>query len=368
MKTRFIESEATGGVVLMLAAAIALAVANSPLAASYHALCQSVGAIIDDGLMAIFFLLVGLEIKRELLRGELAGARKAALPALAALGGMVVPAAIYAARTAGTPFIRGWGIPMATDIAFTVGVLALLGRRAAPSLTVFLTALAIVDDLGAVVIIAIFYAGGVQLGWLAAAALVVAALVALNRFGVRHLAAYLAGGALLWYAVFQSGVHATIAGVLLGMTIPADATDDAGSPLERLEHTLERPVAFGVLPLFALANAGVTIPWHSLGTALGHPITVGVFLGLLAGKTIGVFGAATLARRFGLGELPGGASTRQMLGGATLAGIGFTMSIFIATLAFRDRALLDYAKIGIVAGSITSGLAGAAILLARRPT
>jgi NhaA family Na+:H+ antiporter len=186
---------------------------------------------------------------------------------------------------------------------------------------------------------------------------------------VRHLGAYLLGGALLWVAVFQSGVHATVAGVALGMTIPADERGrETTSPLVRLEDALERPVAFGVLPLFAAANAGVTIPWHSLGAALWHPITVGVFFGLVAGKCIGVFGATALAHRARWGELPGGASTRQMLGGATLAGIGFTMSIFIATLAFRDGTLLDYAKIGIVAGSITSGLAGAAILAVRPAT
>lgn len=372
---RFVETEAAGSVVLMATAAVALVLANTPAAPRWHALWHhdfvvgggahavalSLGRVIDDALMAVFFLLVGLEIKRELTRGDLAGRKKALLPALAALGGMIVPAALYAVLNAHGPYLRGWGIPMATDIAFAVGVLSLRGASVPGSLTVFLTALAIVDDLGAVIVIALFYAGAIGGVWLGAAAIFLIALAAMARFGVARLWPYLVVGALLWAALLGSGVHATIAGVLLGFVIPA-------APAERLESALERPVAFAILPLFALANAGVTIPFGALGAAFAHPVTLGVFVGLVAGKMLGVLGATVGAARLGWVERPAGTSGRQLLGGAWLAGIGFTMSIFIATLAFRgDDVLLDYAKIGIIAGSVTSALIGSLILRSAEP-
>lgn len=363
----FVRSESAGGVVLMATTALALAAANSPLGDAYAAAAHRLSFAVDDGLMAIFFLLVGLEIKRELVAGELAGVRKAALPVVAALGGMLVPALLYAAICHDTPYARGWGIPMATDIAFAVGVLTLLGRRAPPSLVVFLTALAIADDLGAVVVIALFYAAQIT-GWaLAAAAALVATLVALNRAGVRRLPVYLVVGVLLWLAVLRSGVHATIAGVALGFAIPCAPRDGEPSPLERLEHALEPWVAFAILPLFALVNAGLRIPWHHLGDAIAHPVTIGIFVGLVAGKAIGVFGATSGAAALGWGERPAGATTRHLFGAASLAGIGFTMSIFIATLAFGDGPTLDAAKLGILGGSLTSALVGSATLaLSRR--
>lgn len=359
----FIRSESAGSVVLMAATALALALANSPLGGAYAAAAHHAAFVVDDGLMAIFFLLVGLEIKRELVAGELAGVRKAALPVLAAVGGMVVPALLYFAITHGTAAARGWGIAMATDIAFAVGVMTLLGRRVPPSLLVFLTALAIADDLGAVLVIALFYATAVSLWALGTAVVLVGVLVALNRARVRSVTIYLAVGALLWVAVLRSGVHATVAGVILGFTIPCDGER---SPLARLEHALEPWVAFAILPLFALVNAGLRLPWGHVGAALGAPVTLGVFVGLVAGKTIGVFGMTTAAAALGWGERPSGATTGQLFGAASLAGIGFTMSIFIATLAFGEGAPLDEAKLGILCGSVTSALVGSVVLAVRR--
>jgi NhaA family Na+:H+ antiporter len=358
-RNEFAASESAGSVVLMATTALALIAANSPLAPAYATLVRHARFTVDDGLMAVFFLLVGLEIKRELLTGELAGARKAALPVIAALGGMIVPALVYLLITRGTAYQHGWGIPMATDIAFAVGVLSLVGRRAPGSLVVFLTALAIADDLGAVLVIALFYVVALTPWALGAAALVAAAGVALNRAGVRRLWPYLAVGVLLWLALLRSGVHATIAGVLLGFLVPCGGER---SPLERLEHALEPWVAFVVLPLFALVNAGLALPWRHLGAAFAHPVTLGVFIGLLAGKTVGVFGATAAAARLGWGERPRGASTRQLFGVASLAGIGFTMSIFIATLAFGEGELLDYAKLGILGASVASAAVGSVVL------
>ncbi len=359
----FVASEAAGSLVLMGCAALALIVCNTPLGPGYEAALHHLRPAVDDGLMALFFLLVGLEIKRELVRGELAGVRKAALPILGALGGMALPAAIYLLWTRGTPYGRGWGIPIATDIAFAVGVLTLLRRRVPPSLQVFLTALAIADDLGAVVVIVLFYAAHPVVWALALALGLAVTLVVLNRAGVRRLWPYLVVGVLLWIAVYRSGVHATIAGVALGMSLPCDRAAGAGpSPLERLEHALEPWIAFVVLPLFALTNAGVALPWRHLGGALLHPVTMGVFVGLVVGKVLGVFGSTVAATRAGWGTRPSGASTRQLFGAAALAGIGFTMSIFVATLAFGDGELLDAAKIGVIAASLVSALIGSLVL------
>jgi NhaA family Na+:H+ antiporter len=370
----FLDSEAAGGLVLMAAAALALAVANSPLAPAYfgalhaHLGPLSVSHWINDGLMAVFFLLVGLEIKRELLDGQLSTWPRRALPGIAAAGGMAVPALIYAAFNWNDPeTLRGWAIPSATDIAFALGVLSLLGPRVPSSLKVFLAALAILDDLGAVAIIAVFYAGDLSLPDLGLAAAVLAALAAMNRAGVLRLSPYLLLGALLWLFVLRSGVHATIAGVALAFAVPLRASparpdDVAGSPLHRLEHGLHRWVAFGVVPLFGFANAGVSFAGLT-ADALLAPLTLGVALGLLVGKLVGVFGAASLAIRAGLADVPMGAGRAQLAGVALLCGIGFTMSLFIGLLAFAgDPALQDEVKIGILLGSGTAGLLGWAVL------
>ncbi len=369
----FLDSSASGGLVLMGAAALALIVANSPLAPAYFgALHTYLGPLslehwINDGLMAVFFLLVGLEIKREMLDGRLATWPHRLLPGLAAAGGMAVPAAIYVALNAGNPqALGGWAIPSATDIAFALGVMSLLGSRVPVSLKVFLAALAILDDLGAVVIIAVFYTAGLSMPDLALAAAVVAVLAVMNRFGVVRLAPYLLLGVALWFFVLRSGVHATIAGVLLALTIPLHPTpgrpEDVESPLHRLEHALHLPVAFLVVPIFGFANAGVSLA--GLGAeALLDEVTLGVALGLALGKLVGVFGAAALVIRLRWADLPMGATWPQLLGTSLLCGIGFTMSLFIALLAFPGApALQDEAKIGILAGSLVAGLAGYAVL------
>lgn len=365
----FAASESAGGMALMAAAAAALAVANSPLAATYFgALKAHLGPLslshwINDGLMAVFFLLVGLEIKREFLEGELATWKSRALPGFAAAGGMAAPAAIYLFVTRHDPALaHGWAIPAATDIAFALGVLALLGPRVPASLKVFLTALAILDDLGAVAIIAVFYTDSLNMLWLLAAGGAIVALVGLNRLGVRALWPYLLIGVGLWVATLASGVHATLAGVALALTIPSgegEAGDEA--PLHRLEHALAPWVAFLVVPIFGFANAGVSLAGVGLD-ALTRPVPLGVAAGLALGKAVGVFGCAALAIGVGLARMPAGANWAQLFGVAVLCGIGFTMSLFIGLLAFGDPALQDQVKIGVLAGSLASGLAGAALL------
>jgi Na+:H+ antiporter, NhaA family len=374
MLRHLLAGEAAGGLALMAAAALALGVANSPLAPAYFgALHAYVGPLsvlhwINDALMAGFFLLVGLEIKREILDGQLATWPRRALPGIAAAGGMAVPAVIYAAFNWGEPAtLRGWAIPTATDIAFALGALSLLGPRVPTSLKVFLTALAIIDDLGAVAIIAVFYTGELSFLDLGLAAAVVAALAALNRGGVTRLWPYLLLGAVLWLFVLRSGVHATIAGVALAFTIPLHAApgrpdDMAGSPLHRLERGLHGWVAFLVVPVFGFANAGVSFAGLS-AEALLDDLTLGIALGLLAGKLVGVFGSAALTIRLGLADLPMGASWPQLVGVSLLCGIGFTMSLFIGMLAFAaDPALQDAAKVGILGGSAVAGLAGWTVL------
>ncbi|MGK7866592.1 Na+/H+ antiporter NhaA [Falsiroseomonas sp. E2-1-a20] len=366
----FMASEASGGLILMAAAVLALVVANSALAPLYFAaLGAYLGPLsllhwINDALMAVFFLLVGLEIKREVLDGQLASWSNRALPGIAALGGMVVPALIFLAfNYDDSAASRGWAIPAATDIAFALGVLSLLGSRVPTSLKVFLTALAIIDDLGAVAIIAVFYTGSISTIDLGLAALVIAGLVLMNRMGVMRLWLYLLGGAILWVLVLRSGVHATVAGVLLAFTIPLRPApgrpdDLAKSPLHQLEHGLHGMVAFLIIPIFGFANAGVSFAGVTLAS-LGNDLTLGVALGLFLGKLVGVFGFAALTIRFGLAELPMGASWAQLLGISLLCGIGFTMSLFIGLLAFaNDPMLQDAVKIGILMGSVTAGLAG----------
>lgn len=369
-----LQSSAAGGLILMAAAALALIVANSPLSETYFgALAAYVGPLnvshwINDGLMALFFLLVGLEIKREVLDGQLSSWNRRILPGVAALGGMVAPALIFLAFNGSDPATaRGWAIPAATDIAFALGVLSLLGKRVPTSLKVFLTALAIIDDLGAVFIIALFYTGDLAMLPLLLAVGVVAVLVAMNRFGVVRLLPYLALGAVLWVLVLQSGVHATVAGVLLALTIPLRRVpgrpdDMLTSPLHRLEHGLHGWVTFLIVPVFGFANAGVSFA-RLTPEVLTDNLTLGVAVGLLAGKLIGVFGCAYLVVRAGWADMPAGASTAQLFGVALLCGIGFTMSLFIGLLAFaNDPVLQEEVKIGILAGSLIAGLLGWLVL------
>ena len=366
--------------------------ANSPLAEAYerlwqirltfgsaeHSLSLTMHEWINDGLMAVFFLLVGIEIKRELVVGELASVRKAALPIACAIGGMIVPAAFYWICNMSGPNARGWGIPMATDIAFALGALALIAPNAPAGARVFLAALAIVDDMGAVLVIAIFYSHALAWSALVSAAFIVVLLIGLNVMGVRHLWPYLLAGTALWYFMHASGVHATVAGVALAFTIPArarinavessrkarrisgrfDNTEGVTAPILRFEQVLHNFSAFVVMPLFAFANAGVRI-----GGPLDHPgVTVGVFLGLVVGKPLGITAAALGAIKSRIGELPGGVGWTSLLGYACLTGIGFTMSLFIAMLAFDETGLVNAAKSGILAGSLLAGIAGAIFL------
>ncbi|RRV09328.1 Na+/H+ antiporter NhaA [Pseudomonas sp. v388] len=369
----FLASESAGGIVLMIAALAALIVANSPLADGYFAVLHSkalglsVEHWINDGLMAIFFLMVGLEIKREVLAGGLATWSQRALPGFAAAGGMLVPALIYIAINWGNPqTIAGWAIPAATDIAFALGVLSLLGKRVPASLKVFLAALAILDDLGAVTIIAFFYSSGLNLPMLGAAFATLAVLIVMNRLNVRRLLPYLLLGAALWFFVLQSGVHATLAGVALALCIPlGKPEEEARSPLLFLEEKLHYWVAFAIVPIFGFANAGVSLSGISLGNLL-DPVPLGVALGLFIGKQIGVFIAAVLAIRAGLAVLPQGSNWVQLYGVAILCGIGFTMSLFIGNLAFPGVAhLVDEVKIGVLLGSGLAALAGVLLLRSR---
>ena len=374
----FLHSEAAGGIVLMVVAALAVVIANSPAAPFYfgalksYVLGLSVLHWINDALMAVFFLLVGLEIKREMLDGQLSSWSRRVLPGFAALGGMIAPALIYAAFNLGRPeSLRGWAIPTATDIAFALGALSLLGSRVPASLKVFLTALAILDDLGAVIIIAVFYTAGLSSLHLGLAGATLAALIALNRFGVMRLTPYLLLGAALWYFTLKSGVHATLAGVALALTIPLTPSparpDSATSPLHRLEHGLHPWVAFLIIPIFGFANAGVSFAGLGLST-LAAPVPFGIMLGLFLGKQVGVFGFSWLAIRAGFADLPARASWAQFYGIALLCGIGFTMSLFIGLLAFPDSdALQSQTKIGVIAGSLLSGIGGWLLLRLSRP-
>ncbi len=416
---RFFQMEAAGGILLLLCAVAAIVLANSPFAAAYFHLWEAHLAIevghsvlsmhlmhwINDGLMAIFFFMVGLEIKREILTGELASPKKAALPIAAAIGGMVVPACIYALFNAGTASAGGWGIPMATDIAFALGVVILLGKRVPLAMKIFLTALAIVDDLGAVLVIAFFYTSDLNLVSLALGGGFLAALVAINRMGVRRPAAYIVLGIGLWVAFLQSGVHATIAGVLLALTIPSTrrmgayafmsvsrdlaykymgqcapnqrdlthsqekivhdlehAVREVSSPLVRMEHALHGWVSFLIMPLFAFANAGVRFVGTDIGAALTSTVTIGVILGLVLGKQIGVMLFSWLSVKLQLAEMPEGSTWRQFYGMSMLAGIGFTMSLFVSNLAFTDAAMLDSAKMGILLASLIAGVGGWIVL------
>ena len=415
----FFQREASSGILLIIATLVALAWANSPWADSYQALWHTKVSFnfgefnlskdllhwINDGLMAIFFFVVGLEIKREVMVGELASPRKAILPIVAAIGGMAVPAGIFILFNPQGPAQAGWGIPMATDIAFALGVLSLLGKRVPLSLKIFLTAVAIVDDLGAVLVIALFYTSNIIWLSLIIGGIVLIILIIMSRLGVRSPLVYGLLGIILWVAFLKSGVHATIAGVLLALTIPVrtrinteefvnnatyfvekfrvhgetgesvltnkqqrsalqaieDAAEQAQTPLQRLEHNLHPWVSYFVMPIFALANAGIAIEDDFL-SAFAHPVTLGVMAGLIFGKQLGIFVASYLTVKLGWSDLPAGMTWSRLYGVSWLAGIGFTMSLFIASLAFGDSEFLAMSKAGILVASLIAGIVGAVIL------
>lgn len=421
---RFSQVEAGSGIVLIVAAAVALIWANSPLADSYvqffdgthisfslgplH-LEESLGHIINDGLMAIFFFVVGLEIKRELVLGDLRDPKAASLPVVAALGGMMIPALIYVAFTAsvGSEALRGWGIPMATDIAFVVGVMSLLGKRISSGAKLFILALAIADDIGAIVVIALFYTSDLSVGWLAIALIGLVAVWIAQKVKIRSLTFYVPLALAIWFATLESGVHATLAGVALGFLTPArslygneeldrkarrildtfplgDTTEDhersdheaellaeiaseSIAPLNRLEHKLLPWSSFVIVPLFALANAGVSFAGADLSNLALDRVALGVAVGLLVGKSVGITLFTFLAVRLGLGRLPAGTGWTQILGLATLAGIGFTVSLFVAGLAFSSDEFTDIAKVGIFVGSALAGAIGSLILVKAKP-
>ncbi|WP_020678372.1 Na+/H+ antiporter NhaA [Geopsychrobacter electrodiphilus] len=381
--TRFLKKESAVGILLMIATLLALLLANSPLHGFYEYVLETPLEFrlgrhlqvakplllwINDGLMAVFFLFIGLEVKREVLVGQLSSKAQIILPGVAALGGMIVPALLYAAINRGDPAaLDGWAIPAATDIAFALGVLALLGERVPSSLKIFLLALAIMDDLGAIVIIALFYSSDLSVTMLVLAAICVALLFMLNRLQVENIAPYLWVGAFLWIFVLKSGVHATLAGVALAFAIPIQSRKNpAYSPLTSLEHSLHPWVNYLILPVFAFANAG--IPLADMGiTDLFHPVPLGIMLGLVVGKLLGVFGFSLIAIKLGLASLPQNANLRHLLGVAALCGIGFTMSLFIGGLAFEHIggdavAYLTTHRLGILSGSLVSGLLGYSIL------
>jgi NhaA family Na+:H+ antiporter len=430
---QFSKVEAAGGIVMLAATTAALLIANSWWNDAYQEFLHTyIGFLVgdftlnmsllhwvNDGLMAVFFFVVGLEIKREVLFGELSSIRRASLPILAAVGGAVIPALIYVWFNRSGPYMHGWGIPMATDIAFAVGIMSLLGSRAPLWLRSFVTALAIADDIIAVLIIAVFYSAGIQTEYLLWAAGVLLVMIVMNRKGVQWTPAYMIPAIVLWYLVYQSGIHATIAGVAAALTIPAsqkstpdpeeiqdleasmamltaatsveeslsgargleaeealeakdareaaldeikDAATEQSALLYRLEHSLHTWVSFGILPLFAFVNAGIVIPFGTLAQALATPVVLGITLGLFVGKQVGITVITWLAVKLGLGDLPAGATWRQLWGGALFAGIGFTMSIFIANLAFTSPESLELAKIGVLGGSLASAIVGVIVL------
>jgi NhaA family Na+:H+ antiporter len=366
----FFRSEQIGGVILIFCVIISLTIANSNLGVGFETflatnlgysgpniqLEYSISLWINDGLMAIFFLLVGLEIKREIIEGELSSPQKAAMPIIAALGGMLVPASIYALINTNTPTIQGWGIPMATDIAFALGVISLLGKRVPSSLKIFLAALAIADDLGAILVIAIFYTNELHWMQLLYSAGILIVLIAMNRLGVKKLFFYIIPGIFLWYFVHHSGVHATIAGVLLALTIPTNPVKDE-SPLEKLEHLIVRPVNFLIMPIFALANTNIRFE-NKMIDGLSSPLGLGIIFGLAIGKPIGVTLFSWLSVKLGMAKLPNKANWKHIFGLGLLAGIGFTMSIFITLLSFSNADYQIEAKFAILVSSILAGISG----------
>lgn len=383
MLLNFFRMEAAGGLLLLLAAAIAIVMRNSDYAGLYegfrhfpltfgispYSLTKPLELWINDALMAIFFLLVGLEIKREILEGQLSSRDQITLPVVAAVAGMVVPALVYVSFNLGTPeTLRGWAIPAATDIAFALCLFSLVGKRAPLSLKVLLTAIAVVDDMGAIVIIALFYTAELSLIYLLGAVVCLAILLILNRSGQMRLWPYLLIGAFLWFFVFKSGLHATIAGVLTALTIPLRTrTPEQDSPLKRLEHGLHPWVAFAILPIFAFANAGVDLQGMTLDLLL-DPLPLGIAAGLFIGKQIGIFGSCWLMIKMGWARMPFHAGWASLYGMSILCGVGFTMSLFIGGLAFTTAFYMNEVRLGILTGSLISSLVGVAVLaLAPRP-
>ena len=373
----FFEFEAAGGIVLALAAIAAMIIANTPLHDWYEAFIHAPVSIrigdfaiakdahhwINDGLMAIFFFLVGLELKREVLIGELSNVKQIILPAGAAIGGMIMPALVYVLFNYHEPeFLRGWAIPAATDIAFALGILSLLGNKVPNSLKVFLVSIAIFDDIGAILIIALFYTSDLSLGSLALAGLCLPFLYLLNRRNVTSFTPYMIIGVIMWVAVLKSGIHATLAGVVLALFIPMfDRTDPEHSPLEELEHDLQNTVSFGILPIFAFANAGISLEGAGIGE-LFHSVPLGIAAGLFIGKQAGVMLMCWLIFKLGISKMPTGMNFKQIYGAALLCGVGFTMSLFIGGLAFRGETTLFDERLGIIMGSIVSGIAGYIVL------
>jgi len=371
---RFFQSSSAGGILLLVCVALSLAIANTGLADGFAGLLDSpvgfeAGGLhlrypillwINDGLMAVFFLLVGLEIKREVVEGELSSIRHASLPVLAAVGGVALPALIYALFNAGGEASKGWGIPMATDIAFALGILSLLGSRVPAGLKIFLAALAIVDDLIAILVIAIFYSAELDFGYLGYAGAVFLLLLAFNLMGVKNLFFYIIPGIAMWYLIHHSGIHATIAGVLTAITLPTNE-EDYDSPLEKLEHALTRPVNFVIMPIFAVANTNITFE-DGMVAGLSGSLGLGILLGLFLGKPAGIFLMSWLSVRLKISQLPEGTKWPHVLGLGLLGGIGFTMSIFIALLSFSNSLQQNEAKFAILAASLLSGIAGYLLL------
>ncbi|WP_160687174.1 Na+/H+ antiporter NhaA [Clostridium sp. C2-6-12] len=373
----FFKNEASSGVILLACAVIAIIIANSGWAGAYEnilhtyitigykdfSLSMSVLHWINDGLMAIFFLVVGMEIKREIKFGELKSLKKTILPVSAAIGGMIVPAIIYAVFNYNEPTITGWGIPMATDIAFALGILSLIGKKAPKGIIVFLTALAIVDDLGAIIVIAVFYTN--QISWIALiiAGIILALLIIANRFNVKSTAVYIILGIVLWICILKSGIHATIAGVLLGMVLPSGKSvhDFEVSILHKLEHILAPWSSFVIMPIFALANSGIAIDINSVSTGIFEPVSLGIIFGLFVGKQIGIFGASYILVKLKIASLPHQVTKRHLYGASVLGGIGFTMSLFVSSLSFADQGILTEAKISIMIASILAAAVGAIV-------
>ena len=373
----FFKSESASGLILLICAIMAMVIANSSFVTTYNnilhtyitigykefSLSMSVLHWINDGLMAIFFLVVGMEIKRELVFGELKSLKKTILPISAAIGGMIVPAIIYALFNYKEPTITGWGIPMATDIAFALGILSLVGKKAPKGIIVFLTALAIVDDLGAIIVIAIFYTSQISWSALFLGLIILIALVIANRFKVKSTFLYVILGILLWICVLKSGVHATIAGVLFGMVLPIgkNVQEFKTSILYKIEHALTPLSSFIIMPIFALANSGITIDVNSFGAIILKPVSLGIIFGLFIGKQIGIFGASYILVKLKLASLPSQVTKRHLYGASVLGGIGFTMSLFVSSLSFADETVLATAKISIMIASILAAIVGAII-------
>lgn len=372
----FFKSESASGIILLICAIIAIIMANSSFATTYDhilhtyitigykqvSLSMSVLHWVNDGLMAIFFLVVGMEIKRELVIGELKSVKKTILPISAAIGGMIVPAIIYALFNYKKPTITGWGIPMATDIAFALGILSLVAKKVPKGIVIFLTALAIVDDLGAIIVIAIFYTSQISWGAFIMGLITFIALILANRFKVKFTSVFIIGGIILWFFFLKSGIHATIAGVLLGMVLPVGKNNEFKTSMShRLERILIPWSAFVIMPIFALANSGITIDINSFSTLILSPVSLGIICGLFIGKQLGIFGISYILVKLKIAKLPSQVTKKHLYGASVLGGIGFTMSLFVSSLAFSDKTLLSSAKISIMVSAILSAILGTII-------